>query len=421
MLRVAAGTAMFLLLGTALHADDAPQALLDRFLASMKSELDRLPNCVCNQTVERLERPSADQAWRKIDTLHLEVALTSEGELYARTGARRFDQRSLAQIVGKGTVTTGQFGMFAKHVFLMSSAKYGFRGEAERDGRKAYEYFYEVDPARSSYKLRSGNLESVAGFQGSFWIDPVTLDLLRLEVQAFDISPALGLSEVNTSLSYSRITIRNEQFLIPIAATLAIVAADGTENLNRMKLAGCRVYQAESALQGEAVEAPAPAPARPAEPAPLSLPSTSLLELALDAPLDPSRAEVGHSVRARVSRSLSDSAKVIIPQGALVAGRITRIEKQTQPFPVFEIGIEFETLEIDNRQVPFAATMIEAGPAAGLLRQTKRMDPTFSKNRSARMDVLVREVQRGQGILLWDARRGPIPAGLRMKWRLQEK
>jgi hypothetical protein len=37
------------------------------------------------------------------------------------------------------------------------------------------------------------------------------------------------------------------------------------------------------------------------------------------------------------------------------------------------------------------------------------------------MDILVREVQRGQGILYWEARRGSIPRGLRMKWRVEKE
>ena len=65
------------------------------------------------------------------------------------------------------------------------------------------------------------------------------------------------------------------------------------------------------------------------------------------------------------------------------------------------------------------ATMIEAGPEDGLIRQAKRLDPTFTRRRTNRMNILVREVQRGQGILHWDARRGALPEGLKMKWRVQ--
>jgi hypothetical protein len=62
--------------------------------------------------------------------------------------------------------------------------------------------------------------------------------------------------------------------------------------------------------------------------------------------------------------------------------------------------------------------MQDAGPAAGLIRQAKRLDPKFSRRPTGKMDVLVREIQQGQGILLWDGKHGPVPRGLRMKWRV---
>jgi hypothetical protein len=34
--------------------------------------------------------------------------------------------------------------------------------------------------------------------------------------------------------------------------------------------------------------------------------------------------------------------------------------------------------------------------------------------------MLVREVQKGLGILLWDAKRTTVPKGLKMKWRVAE-
>jgi hypothetical protein len=108
-----------------------------------------------------------------------------------------------------------------------------------------------------------------------------------------------------------------------------------------------------------------------------------------------------------------------VPEGAVVLGRLVRLEQQTGPVPIFEIGLEFHTLETGGVAQPLQATLEEAGPSAGLLRQAKRLEPTFSRRRRVRMDILVREVQRGQGILHWDPRRLPIPRGLRMKWRVE--
>jgi len=64
------------------------------------------------------------------------------------------------------------------------------------------------------------------------------------------------------------------------------------------------------------------------------------------------------------------------------------------------------------------ATMIDVGRASGVVAQSKKMEPTFDRKAKPRLDVLVREVQKGQGILVWDTRRGTIPRGLKMKWRV---
>ena len=55
------------------------------------------------------------------------------------------------------------------------------------------------------------------------------------------------------------------------------------------------------------------------------------------------------------------------------------------PFPIHEVGLEFETIEIGDCSLPLAATMEDAGPAPGLLRQSQRLDPTFTKHRTSRV------------------------------------
>jgi hypothetical protein len=64
--------------------------------------------------------------------------------------------------------------------------------------------------------------------------------------------------------------------------------------------------------------------------------------------------------------------------------------------------------------------MTEAGPAPGLIRQAKRLNPTFTRQRKAKMDILVREVPRGQGVLHWDAKQSRIRKALRMRWLVHE-
>jgi hypothetical protein len=400
-------------------AYEEPAGLLDRFLDRMKSDLQRLPDYVCTQSIERFRRSASEQAWEKVDTLRFEVALVSGRELYGLPGARRFQDRPLAEMTGRGTIGTGQFALLAQHLFLTSTAQFAYRGETTQNQRPAHEYSYDVAPDKSSYKLRTGGVESNVGFQGSIWIDAETLDLIRLEVQAYDIPEKLGLAQVDTALDYSRLNIGDTQLLLPLAAILNVAAVEGLESMNRTRLSACRHYAAESTIRFEGEAAPAAPSTASAVPSDLLLPQGALVELSLDANLNPAAMGLGDRISASVARTTKDGNRVSIPQGAVVRGRLVRLEKQSMPFPIYEIGLEFDTLETDGRSIPFSASMVEAGPAAGLLQQTKRLDPTFNPRSKSRMDILVREFQHGQGILHWDARHGVIQRGLRMKWRVE--
>src|SRR5206468_1403818 len=151
----------------------------------------------------RFRRAGVEKPWEQIDTVRFEVAFVRDQELYGLPGARRLQDRPLTDFVAKGSISTGQLALLAKHVFLTSTAQFTYRGENEQAGRRAYHYDFDVPVAKSSYHLRQGKSDAVVAFQGTFWIDAENLDLLRLEVQAYDIPESLGLAEANTVLDYS--------------------------------------------------------------------------------------------------------------------------------------------------------------------------------------------------------------------------
>ena len=406
---------MALCLGWTAQGSEEPEGLLDRFLARMRAELDRLPDYVCTQTTERLVRSTSEQNWSTMDTLRFEVALAGGRELYALPGAERFDERPLAHMVGRGTISTGKVGLLARSVFSMQPRHFRYQGRAERDGRPAHEFGYDAPPEQSGFRIRYGMEEALVAFQGAFWVDAETLDVLRLEIQAYDIPESVGLAEADTILSCRRVEVGDAQPLLPASATLAITAMDGLESLNRTRLSGCRQFVTESEIRFAGETEPAPVAAAPSE---IRLSGGVLVEMVLDGGLDLTIARVGDPVRARVSRPVREGDAVVVAQGAVVLGNLVRLEHVTLPYPMYEIGLELHTVETGATPLRVAMTLYEAGPAPGLLRQAKRLDPTFERRRKARMDILVREVQQGQGILHWDAKRSNLPPGLRMTWKV---
>ncbi len=379
----------------------------------MEGEQRRLPDYVCTQTIERLGRASADRELQRIDTLSVDVAVTGDRELYGRPGAKNFYRKSLAEVIGTGFVSTGRFALFTRQILNTSKTMYQYQGQNERPGKPAHEFDFEVDPATSNYVLSSGGIEAKTGYQGSFWIHADTLDLLRVEVQAFDIPANLGLSEAKTTLIYSRMAIGQDSILLPVLTTATVVATDGLENVNRIQVHGCRRFQTESTLSF----APPPEPT-PASHELVALPSGVVLELALEGGLNLESATVGQPLRASLVRDLRSGEKLLVPQGTVVRGQVVQVERRAMPYPTYQIGLTFDALEFGGESVPLRATLDETSPAVGLIQQSRKLAPTFQARGKARMEVLVRKVQSGEGYLEWDARKGQIPPGLKMKWRV---
>src|SRR5215510_9409390 len=97
--------------------DPGSDTLLARIQAKAAENLARMPDYVCVQTVEREHRATAKERFKLLDTLRLQVALIGDKEHYAWLDARKFEDRELRDMVGKGAIGTGNFALHAKHVF----------------------------------------------------------------------------------------------------------------------------------------------------------------------------------------------------------------------------------------------------------------------------------------------------------------
>lgn len=414
MIHAAGKLALALLAWAPAGANDEPPGILQQFLEKVSTDLARLPDNVCTMRVDRFARGMNEGPWKQLDSVTLTVGLAQGAEVYGR-----IEGSAPADLTEDGVFSTGQFAQLARHVFTWKAAGFGFRGESERAGRRAYEYEFDVPKAQSTYRLRMGNVSEVVAFQGSFHIDAETLDLLELEVTPYDIPERVGLARADTRLTYRRLKVRGAEVLLPAAALLQLATVDGIERMNRASFAACRRFEAESSLRADAeTEAgPESSQARGVE---WKIAPGTLLEVQLDSHLTPKSLKQGDPVRARLAKPVVVEGGGHLPAGSALHGIVSRLREEQKPVPLYEIGIEFTKVEAECATLPLRATMVDIETERGLIQQSKRMDPTFSRSGKPRMDVLVREVQRGQGIILWDARRPTVPKGLRMTWRVVE-
>jgi hypothetical protein len=163
-----------------LPGDELPKWVLDlsRIQRSMRTELKRLPNYTCAETIARYEGEGKHP--HLIDRIETQVAVTRERELYSWQGGP-FEERSIIDMVHEGFISDGDFSAMLQNVFAGRNARVSFMGEETLDDRKALRYRFEIPQAISQWVIRAGTAAGTVGARGSFWADAGTLDLLKME------------------------------------------------------------------------------------------------------------------------------------------------------------------------------------------------------------------------------------------------
>ena len=180
--------------------------------------------------------------------------------------------------------------------------------------------------------------EALVGFHGSFYADPVTLDVRRVEVVADDIPADLGATGAETTVNYGRLRIGDEAFLLPVESTL-MMAMPNVVNRNWVRFADCRRFTGESTLSfNDPVLTEASAPSAPVE---VQIPAGLTLQLEMPE-LDLIKAAVGDPVQARLWADLRYRRQLLAPKGSLARGRIVQLERHPG---YFALRIQFQDLQ----------------------------------------------------------------------------
>jgi len=301
--------------------------LLSRIKVKMAETLRTQPNYTCLQRIERSQRRLPKHRYELLDNLRLEVALVDGKELFAWPGSKKFEDTELHQMVTGGAIGNGNFALHARAVFLSSAPIFSFRGEEDMGGRRAVRFDYKVSLPTSGYHIRVNGSEAVVAYHGSFWADPDTLDVLRLEVVAEDIPPTLGLQSATDVMDYARAQIGASDFLLPAASELSMTDLSGNESRNRTRFASCRQYTGESVLSFAEPQEEADSAGRAERAAALDVPGELYVEVRLESEIDWGKSMVGDEVTAVLERPLRRKGRLVLPGGATLSGRIVRLQK----------------------------------------------------------------------------------------------
>jgi hypothetical protein len=390
--------------------------LLGRIKAKAAENLQRLPNYTCTQTIERSHRNGKSRRFEPLDTLRLEVALVEGRELFAWPGAGKFEEKGIGEIVGAGgAIGNGSFALHARSIFLSRWPRFTYFGETNLYGRRAIRYDYHVPQMLSGYQIRVGPNEAFVEYHGSFWVEADTLDLIRLEVHADTPPPNLNLTEASDTTEYQRARIGGGDFLLPQSSELLMIDLLGNASRNRTYFSGCRQYAGESKLSfpepSSDVAAPAPAP----QATPIRLPPGLTVDVRLQTPIQSGRSATGDLVTALVGRDVKNHGEIVAPKGAVLTGRITRLEKRKADQDYYIVGLEFSTIEFDHRSGEFRASLQDSG-----LAQNSRIGAGRGPARRQMMDEDLPDVSPKAGsVFVVRSSHVSLPRGHAMVWRTQ--
>lgn len=355
-----AGLAVTLLSANAIGvADDLPREvlLLARFKPVIREILSHLPDYTCLETIQRygFERHGVD--FKPLDTVEVEVSTVGKQELVAWPGATRFDETPATLFGAGGMTSTGLFATHARVVFLSDTTIVRYHGQERIDDNLAERYDFRVPQVWSGYKVSSYGVTALVGTHGSFWIDPESLELLRLEVQPDQLPPELYLRSSTTDIDYARMRVAASDVLLPQTARVITTLESGDVLRNNIEFSHCRAYAAESAIR---FDMPETAPAAVTATRHIDLPARLDVTIELETAIDPATAKVGQPIRGHLVADVRRKGKLIVPKGAVATGRIRAFARLRPPETGVELTLEFVELEWEGAHAEFYAEMVDS-------------------------------------------------------------
>ena len=391
--------------------DPPADELLTTIRRNMRENIERLPDYTCRLTIDRSVRQERAKHFTHIDTVRIEVGYVDGKELFAWPG-QKFESRRLEEMMPPGgAVGNGDFALHVRALFMTDAPRFTYIGRAEENGQPVVLFRYVIPREKSRYALGNGTVLALVGYHGSFAADAKTLRLTRLDIEIDEIPPQLKIIHSESKLSYMVARIGGADFLLPKSSEMSMVDASGRENRNLTGFEQCRQYQGESVLSFADPGATTEAAKTVTE---VQLPGGLMVEMILRTELQLDHAVVGDPIQAVVAHDVMKSGSVVIPKGAAVIGRITRVGRTTNGRVFYKsAGLRMDSVEFADKRAEFIGNFEVFAYAAAQI--TVASGEQLSAAAGGRRDRNMLEA--GESIVSVRGNVSHIPAGAHMYWR----
>jgi hypothetical protein len=363
-------------------------ALLKEARAKIIENISKLPNYTCIQTVHRSQfetfsglrtgcadwkdaNGAANESDLKLgwtDQFKLEVTTSASGEIFSWPGARAFDVTDVQEVVGSGLTGTGDFEGFLKAIFGDEALSYQYLGMQQLDGRPAAAYRYHIPLAKSRYRIKTGSRsedQTTIEYEGKFWIDPQNAELIRTTIETSQLPEKSEACRTETTIDYQRFQIGESRLMLPKLTFLQLWDAEGSRFENQTVYGACRAFHTESVFVPD-VGLPNSGPA--AIETSFTIPAGKKVEIAQRSKIDAKTAFAGDEIEGLLVQPIQGrGGQVLAPRGALVHGRIVRLEQHYLPSRYVALGLTYYSLVVNGHDIPLALESVPHSHADRLL------------------------------------------------------
>ncbi len=374
-MRLTALIAMLPSVALAFQEQTDPVLLLAKVRAQVSEALRQTSDYTCLATMERSSGSTPRRSWKRVDLVRYEIASSGGREFFGWRGQTQFEETSAKAVLPYGVVSNGEYALHARAVFTDGYSTIRFAGPSTLNGQPAIRWNFVIPHFGSGWYVSYNGRRVRTGSHGSFWTNPATLDLLRIEMYADDLPADFGNTNVATWTEYGRVQLGSSRALLPHTAGVFLRERSGKQNLNLLEFSHCRQYTARSRIYFSPNEnvstAKSPRSAKRTAATEPELPPGLTLDLRLAAPILSTNAVVGDTVEAVSASDAVLRGAVAVPAGTVFYGRVRRTELREGNPPQFAVGLEFSELRLNGERIRFFGTLVSVTPEIKGLRQIK--------------------------------------------------
>ncbi|MBV8553099.1 MAG: hypothetical protein JOY54_17520 [Acidobacteriaceae bacterium] len=196
----------------------ASQDLIEKTKEWAETFTQGLPNYVCEQVTARYMERSRATGWEPLDVVTAKVVYEDGKEEYKEitVGGKRTN-KSMMEL--GGSTSTGEFASTLRSLFSeRSQAEFKLVQSTTINGNPAAVYDFKVPLRYSDWYIKIGGQALRPGYSGSVWIDKITAEVRRIEMEADKVPEDFPLDSIQWAVDYDEVSLGTAKYLLPAHA-----------------------------------------------------------------------------------------------------------------------------------------------------------------------------------------------------------